>query len=79
MLKFDNYSENQERTNRVTDGTIIVYRGGNVSKIPRGKAYHQYLENTEEKLVSMTDLLNTSRKITYAQNWKKMLYVILET
>ena len=36
--------------------------------IPQGKAYQQYLENTE----------NASSRTTYVQNWKDMLHLILE-
>ena len=56
VLKFDNCSDNQEfslkqqeRVNRVTNGTIRVYMCENAPKMPRGKAYQQNLENTEEK------------------------------
>ena len=51
VLELDNCSDNQvfslkqqERINRVTNGI-----GGNAQKMPQGKAYQQYLENTENK------------------------------
>ena len=62
---FDNYSDNQEfslkeqeRINRVTNGTVKAYMEENAQVMPQGKAYQQYLENTE----------NTSSWTTYAQN-----------
>ena len=72
----DNYSDNQEfslkvqeRINRVTNGTVRAYMEEDAQVIPQGKAYQQYLENTE----------NGSSRTTYAQNWKEMVYLILET
>ena len=57
VLVFDNYSNNQEfflkqqeRINRVTKGWY--YKSAYVRKLPKmsqGKAYKQYLENTENK------------------------------
>ena len=57
VLVFDNYSNNQEfflkhqeRKNRVTNGWY--YNSEYVRKLPKmsqGKAYKQYLENTENK------------------------------
>ena len=57
VLVFDNYSNNQEfflkhqeRKNRVTNGWY--YNSVYVRKLPKmsqGKAYKQYLENTENK------------------------------
>ena len=57
VLVFDNYSNNQEfflkhqeRINRVTNGQY--YKSTYVRKLPKmfqGKAYKQYLENTENK------------------------------
>ena len=73
---FDNYSDDQEfslkeqkRINRITNGTVRAYMEENAQVMPQGKAYQQYLGNTE----------NTSSRITYAQNWKEMFYLILET
>ena len=57
VLVFDNYSNNQEfflkqqeRINRVTKGWY--YKSAYMRKLPKmsqGKAYKQYLENTENK------------------------------
>ena len=65
LLVFDNYSDNQEfslkeqeRINRVTNGTVRAYMEENAQVMPQGKAYQQYLENTE----------NTFCRTTYAQN-----------
>ena len=73
---FDNYSDDlefslkeQKRINRVTNGAVRVHMKENAQVMPQGKAYQQYLENTE----------NTSSWTTYAQNWKEMMYLILET
>ena len=65
LLVFDNYSDDQEfslkeqeRINRVTNCTLRAYMEENAQVMPQGKAYQQYLENTE----------NTSSWTTYAQN-----------
>ena len=57
VLVFDNYSDNQEfflrqqeRINRVTNGRY--YKSAYVTKLPKmsqGKAYKQYLENTDNQ------------------------------
>ena len=56
MLVFDNYSDNQEfflrqqeRMNRLTNGTVRVYIGESTQEMPRGNAYQQCLKNTENK------------------------------
>ena len=65
LLVFDNYSDNQEfslkeqeRINRVINGTVRAYIEENALVMPQGKAYQQYLEYTE----------NTSSRTTYVQN-----------
>ena len=76
VLVFDNYSNNQEfflkhqeRKNRVTNGWY--YNSVYVRKLPKmsqGKAYKQYLENTENKAELFFQ--NTPIKITNTQNEK---------
>ena len=76
VLVFDNYSNNQEfslkqqeRINRVTNGRY--YKSVYVRKLPKmsqGKAYKQYLENTENKAELFFQ--NTPIKITNTQNEK---------
>ena len=76
VLVFDNYSNNQEfslkhqeRINRVTNGRY--YKNVYVRKLPKmsqGKAYKQYLENTENKAELVFQ--NTRIKITNTQNVK---------
>ena len=76
VLVFDNYSNNQEfslkhqeRINRVTNGRY--YKNVYVRKLPKmsqGKAYKQYLENTENKAELVFQ--NTRIKITNIQNEK---------
>ena len=64
---FDNHSDNQEfflkqqeRINRVTNGTIRVHIGENIQEIYQSKAYQQYLENTENIAEIMFTSLFTS-------------------
>ena len=71
---FDNYSDkqefslkDQEKINQGTDGTVKVYMEKNAQVMSQSKVYKQYLENTE----------NMSNRTTYAQNRKKMWYIIL--
>ena len=75
ILVFNNYSDNQEfslkqqeRINRVTNGTVRVYMVENAQKMLLGKAYQQYLKKTKIKLYKLPDLHNTRSKTTYAQN-----------
>ena len=73
---FDKYCDNQgfslkerERINRVINGNVSAYMEEKARVMPQGKPYQQYLENTK----------NTSSRTTYAQHWKEVLYLILET
>ena len=56
ILVFDNYSGNQEfflkqqeKINRVTNGTVKVYIRKNTQEMPHDKDYQQHPENTENR------------------------------
>ena len=87
VLVFDNYSNNQEfflkqqeRINRVTNGRY--YKSVYVRKLPKmsqGKAYKQYLENTENKaeLIDRFCKIHPSRPQTLKTK-SEMFYLFLE-
>ena len=71
ILVFDKYSysqefslEQQERINRVTNGTVRVYMGGSTHEMP----IKNTLKTQKLRLNSLTDLHNTYSKTTFAQN-----------
>ena len=70
-LVFDKYSynqefslEQQERINRVTNGTVRVYMGGSTHEMP----IKNTLKTQKLRLNSLTDLHNTYSKTMFAQN-----------
>ena len=87
VLVFHNYSNNQdffwkhqERINRVTNGRY--YKSVYVRKLPKmsqGKAYKQYLENTENKaeLIDRFCKIHPSRPQTLKTK-SEMFYLFLE-
>ena len=71
ILVFDKYSynqefslEQQERINRVTNGTVRVYMGGSTHEMP----IKNTLKTQKLRLNSLTDLHNTYSKTMFAQN-----------
>ena len=75
ILVFDNYSDNQEfflrqqeRMNRLTNGTVRVYIGESTQEMPEVTPINNALKTQKTRLNSLTDLHNAYIKTTYAQN-----------
>ena len=86
VLVLDMYTDNEEfflkqqgGINWVTKGLVSVFMEKTPKRCPKIKTINKTLKTQKVKLNSFTDLHNTSSKTTYSQNWKEILFLILET